>query len=39
VRRLITPIAQINIAEQQVNVASNVTTGKGNGSSGDASYF
>lgn len=37
VRRLITPIAQINIAEQQVNVAGNVTTGKGNGSSGDAS--
>ena len=37
VRRLITPIAQINIAEQQLNVAGNVTTGKGNGSSGDAS--
>lgn len=36
VRKLITPI-QINIAEQQVNVAGNVTTGKGNGSSGDAS--
>lgn len=27
VRRLITPIAQINIAERQVNVAGNVTTG------------
>jgi len=28
VRKLITPL-QINIAEQQVNVAGNVTTGKG----------
>lgn len=38
VRKLITPI-QINIAEQQVNVAGNVTTAKGNGSPGDVSYF
>ena len=30
VRRLITPL-QINIAEQQVNVAGNVTTGKDRG--------
>lgn len=31
VRRLITPIAQINIAERQVNVAGNVTTGMDRG--------
>ncbi len=37
VRRLMAPIAQINIGRSQVNVAGNVTTGKGNGSSGDAS--
>ncbi len=33
VRRLITPL-QINIAEQQVNVAGNVTTGKDRGAGG-----
>jgi len=32
VRRLITPIAQINIARQQVNVAGNVSTGQQSGS-------
>ncbi len=36
VRRLITPIAQINIAEQQVNVAGNVTTGTSRGTVTDA---
>jgi len=36
VRRLITPIAQINIAERQVNVAGNVNTGKGSATVTDA---
>ncbi len=34
IRKLMAPIAQINIADQQVNVAGNVTTGKGAGADG-----